>query len=369
MDSRFNAHIHKLEKTSYINDEAESPPEGLIIDCSLGINPYGCSPAVRKAMARVPSSYITSYPAYPYESLTREISEYWRCTVDLPEGCVRLGNGANGILNQVNKLFINTDSKVLGFCPQFSDYMNFVHSYGGRCEFYKLPPANLYAFDVKDFLEHITSNYTIVYVDNPSNPTGQVIPVQQIKEIVHRARRMNAYAIVDEAYGEYMPAANSAVTLVGEFDNLFVVRSFSKGFGMAGLRVGYFVACKRMVEFYKRIEIPFSVNRFGEIAASAALADKVFIEDSTRRIGKDKAKLMQSCRKLICSVTDPHTSILVLSHPDGASDLHDLFLRHGVLTEAGDGFVGLTRSAVRLRVPRDVKLLVDKIMDVESEIT
>jgi histidinol-phosphate aminotransferase len=368
MNYRFNAHIHSLNKISYISDDAAAPTEGRVIDCSLGINPFGCSPAVLQAIGSVSSSEITAYPAYPYDALRRQISEYWRGAAEVPEYCVRLGNGASGILNQINKLFIHAGSEVLGFCPQFTDYMNFVYGYGGRYDFYKLSPDMRYAFDADGFMARMHGGHTLVYLDNPSNPTGQVIPVLQIREIARRARRMNACVIIDEAYGEYMPAENSAATLIGELDNLFVVRSFSKGFGMAGLRAGYLVACKRLMEYYQRIEIPFSVNTLAHAAIYAALGDRVFVGESARRIGAVKAELISACRKLICAATGAQTSIMVLEHPDDNADLYALFLRHGVLTEAGDGFVNLSRSAVRMRVPAEGQALANIIRAVENEI-
>lgn len=368
MEYKFNGHIHGLNRISYINEEAAAPACGFVHDCSLGINPFGCSPAVGEAVNSVSLSELSGYPPFPYSSLRKQISEYWRGVADVPEECIRLGNGAIGILNQLNMLFIGPHSRVLGYCPQFSDYMNNVFGYGGIFKYYPLPKEKRYAFDCEAFLGRLDSGHVAAYLDNPNNPTGQVIPVEQIREIAHRAAQMNVTVIIDEAYGEFMPAANSAVTLLGEFDNLIVVRSFSKGFGMAGLRAGYFVASKRLMEYYQQVEIPFSINAFAHAAVSAALGDKGFIEESSRRIGDVKAELIRTCKKLVCSVTGTQTSIMVLEHPDAAADLHALFLRHDVLTEAGDGFMNLSRSAVRMRMPTEAEALAAIIRDVENEI-
>lgn len=368
MEYKFSEHIRNLSRISYIGEEPSSQADAHMRDCSLGINPFGCSPAVEQAVKSVSLSELSVYPPFPYITLRNQISEYWRGIADVPVDCIRLGNGAIGILNQLNMLFIGPNSRVLGYCPQFSDYMNNVFGYGGVFEYYPLPKEKHYAFDCEAFLARLDSGHVAAYLDNPNNPTGQVIPVEQIREIAHRAAQMNVTVIIDEAYGEFMPAANSAVTLLGEFDNLIVVRSFSKGFGMAGLRAGYFVASKRLMEYYQQVEIPFSINAFAHAAVSAALGDKGFIEESSRRIGDVKAELIRTCKKLVCSVTGTQTSIMVLEHPDAAADLHALFLRHDVLTEAGDGFMNLSRSAVRMRMPTEAEALAAIIRDVENEI-
>lgn len=368
MEYQFSKHIHSLNRISYISEEPSAQAYGRMRDCSLGINPFSCSPAVEQAVKSVSLTELSGYPPFPYIALRKQISEYWRTTADVPADCIRLGNGAIGILNQLNMLFIGPHSRVLGYCPQFSDYMNNVLGYGGVFEFYALPKEKRYAFDCEAFLGRLDSGHVAAYLDNPNNPTGQVIPVEQIREIARRAGQMNVTVIIDEAYGEFMPAANSAVTLLGEFDNVIVVRSFSKGFGMAGLRAGYFVASKRLIEYYQQVEIPFSINAFAHAAVGAALGDRVFIEESVRQIGAVKTELIRTCKKLVCSVTGAQTSIMVLEHPDEAADLHALFLRHGVLTEAGDGFMNLSRSAVRVRMPTEAEALAAIIRDVENEI-
>jgi histidinol-phosphate aminotransferase len=368
MDYRFCEHIFGLDRISYISEVEAPPAKRPKIDCSLGINPFGCSPVAEQAAKSILLPMMTHYPPFPYIELRKQISEYWRGTADVPEDCFRLGNGAIGILNQLNMLFISKNSKVLGYCPQFSDYMNNVYGYGGIFEYYPLPREKKYTFDCDEFLRYLNNDQTLVYLDNPNNPTGQVIPISQIREIVHRAKKMNICVIVDEAYGEFMPAANSAITLIGEYENLIVVRSFSKGFGLAGLRAGYFVASRRLIEYYQKIEIPFSVNIFGLAAVSAVLRERTFIDDSVRRVGLVKAELLRFCRKLVCATTGAQTSIMVLEHPNADVDLHALFMRYGVLTEAGDGFVGLTRSAVRMRVPTEAQTLITIIRDVENGI-
>ncbi|HWQ57488.1 MAG TPA: aminotransferase class I/II-fold pyridoxal phosphate-dependent enzyme [Clostridia bacterium] len=367
MEYRFIQHIRELRKVGYISDEEATPAAGALVDCALGTNPYGCPEAALEAVKNAALADIAAYPAYPYADLRRRIADFWRGFVDLPVGCVRMGGGSIGPLNQINKLFVGAGNRVLGYCPQFTDYIANVRSYGGRYEAYALPREKAYAFDCEAFLRRVEDGHALIYLDNPNNPTGQVIPLDQILEIARRARRLDACVIVDEAYGEYMPPSASAVTLTGACDNLFVVRSFSKGYGLAGLRAGYVVACERLMEYYQRIEIPFTITALAQAAVSAALGDGAFIERTLRNTAAVKAEVMRACRGLTCSATAPATSIMVLEHPDETVDLHAAFLRRGVLTEAGEGFPGLSRNAVRVRMPREAKPLADAVRGIENE--
>jgi histidinol-phosphate aminotransferase len=360
-------HVQSLNRITYVSEE-EAPASAQMLDCSLGINPFGCSSAVMHAVAGVSPPDLARYPQFPYQALKKQISEYWSDTADVPEDCIRLGNGAIGILDQLNKIFINRGSKALGYSPQFTDYINDVYGHGGKYEFYRLPREKNYAFNCDDFLGCLRSDHSILYLDNPNNPTGQVIPLAEILEIVRRAHRMNICVIIDEAYGEYMPASNSAVNLLNQYENLMIVKSFSKGFGIAGLRAGYLVACKRLIEYYQQVEIPFSINSYGQMAVGAALGDKAFIENSVRNTAAVKAEMVRACQKLTCAATSIQTPILVLTHPDETMDLCEVFLRNHVLTEAGDGFLSLPRSAVRMRVPTEEQEIVNIIRRIEKAI-
>ena len=84
----------------------------------------------------------------------------------------------------------------------------------------------------------------VIYLDNPNNPTGKIIPLEEIEEVVKKAAELDIAVIVDEVYGDFMSKENSSISLINQYDNLLIVRSFSKGFGLAGLRIGYVILPK-----------------------------------------------------------------------------------------------------------------------------
>ena len=114
-------------------------------------------------------------------------------------------------------------------------------------------------------------------MDNPNNPTGQCIPLEQIEYIVREAAKDNICVLVDEAYGEYMRSENSAITLIKTYDNLIVLRTFSKGFGLAGLRLGYLVARPEIIEEMKKLTSPYDGNTLARRICAQVLKEADFL--------------------------------------------------------------------------------------------
>lgn len=130
-------------------------------------------------------------------------------------------------LEKINKFVIREGSKVLGYALQFSEYITEVRVMGGFYEYMSLKKEEDFEFNYEEFIEKINDSYTLVYIDNPNNPTGQVISLDVIEEVTKKALEEEVIVVVDEAYGDSMDIKNSAVNL--EYPNLIVVRSFSKG--------------------------------------------------------------------------------------------------------------------------------------------
>jgi len=168
---------------------------------------------------------------------------------------VFIGAGSMGCLEKINKALMREGVTVLGYLPQFTEYISEVEALGGVYDSIMLDESDGFRFNSEKLLSKLSKEHILVYIDNPNNPTGQVIPIDEIRLIVERAMRLDVVVIVDEAYGDFMDDENSALTL--NYPNLIVIRSFSKGFGLAGLRVGYAVIKGEEVkEFYRKVNLP-----------------------------------------------------------------------------------------------------------------
>jgi len=270
------------------------------------------------------------------------------------------------VLRNINRAFIDKGTKVLGLAPTFTTFPYDVELCGGEFEYELLSENENFRFDAEKFLSRITPEYSLIYIDNPNNPTGQVIPLSDIRRITEKAVENDICVLVDEAYGDFMDLGNSAVNLVNSFENLMVSRTFSKGFGLAGLRIGYVVAGEYLSEIISKVETPFTVNSVGQLAAIAALKNYDFISESMLKICRSKKSVLDNLRNIKALKTDFEVPIMTLCHPDEDVDLYQLFKSNRVLTESGEDFHGLGKNYVRMRVPKDSEKLIGIINKLED---
>jgi len=365
---RIKSHLMKFERESYVHDywrelRKREVSEKEFLDCSIGENPFGCSPLVRQTLKEVEHSDIEEYPKQErYSKLKEKIAEYWSEVANVRH--ILLGAGSMYVLERINLLFLGEGKKVLGYCPQFTEYIIEARLLGARHECVLLPKEKNFKFDVGVFLEEVNDSFDLIYIDNPNNPTGQTIALKVIEEILRKASREDVAVIVDEAYGEFMEKKESALGLINVYDNLIVVRSFSKGFGLPGLRVGYAVCGDTLGEFLKKVDVPFSVNGVAAFVAQKALEDEEFLQSCMEKIGRVKARLIDEfgVNNYIVSETSPVVPIFVVGREEEV-DLYRSFLRKNVLTTPGSGFLGLGANFVRIRTPKEEELLLRVIRE------
>jgi histidinol-phosphate aminotransferase len=370
VELKFRDHLKDYKRTTYVKESNEVDTAGRreFIDCALGINPFGCSSLLKEALQFFDVTGINRYPDFPYNELKKDLVSYWKDAADIGADNIKLGCGSMDILERLNRIFIDRGSKVLGYCPQFTDYMTDVKSCGGLFEYVALKSENNYRFDGEDLLSKLSDDHRIIYIDNPNNPTGQVIPLPEIRYVVEEAAKRGVCVVVDEAYGDYIDREESALSIVPKHQNLAVVRSFSKGFGLAGARVGYMVTDRLIADCYSKVEPLFIISSFGQFVVQAALKDQGFLRDSVKRVRDIKQRIINSMTVLKAAETDLRVPIMAVQHPSEDTNLHGKFYKHGVLTESGEDFVELGKNSVRLRVPTDAVGIVNVIKKIEGRV-
>lgn len=369
MHMKIKKHIYDFDRISYVDESEENICEQKeIIDCSLGVNPFGCSKIISEEKELFNIENLNNYPQYPYIKLRKEISKYWSDVAEIDSENIRLGCGSMGILNTINILFVDKEYSILGYCPQFSEYITDVKSQGGNYEYIELKDNVNFKFDTNKLINKMSNKHQAIYIDNPNNPTGQIIPLSELIKIIEAAEKLDISVIIDEAYGEFMDKENSAIALINKYSNLFVIRTFSKGFGLAGIRVGYIVCNKSLLEYFKKVELPFSINTISYNIASLALKDVKFIRDSVNRMKEAKSRLINECSKIKVLETSLETPIMLMMHPNKEVDLYKLFMENNVVTESGECFIGLGKNFVRLRVPKDIDALIKVVKNIEDNI-
>lgn len=360
-----NTYLLAVPAECYVDDDdPDLETKENIIDCALGTNPLGTPEAAKKAFDMAAKEYcLSSYPQPWARELKEAVAVYWQ-SAGITAANIILGAGSMGILHKLNTLFLAPGAGVLGFAPQFADYVRAARTRGAKYKGVVLTPPELKMSAAK-LLEHLNQDTAVVYIDNPNNPTGQVLPLADLETIVAQAQRQNTAVIVDEAYGDFVANENSAINLVTRYPNLAVARSFSKGWGLAGLRVGYGVIGIELEELYDKIDMPFDIIDPAAAAACAALGQPDFLVRSRKKVAQVKQQVKQSLTCLKMSHSQGTTPIMTLTAPDPAINLRQQFLRQGVLVVDGAEFPGLTSASVRLRVSADGAALVQRLQAVE----
>ena len=359
--------ILDLSKGSYATDNHLPEDLSNFIDCSSGINPLGFSKQVNISIKNIPLEIINSYPE-SNKDIKNAIIKFWENIVSLNQNQILLGGGSIELIYKINKLFIDGNSKVLGYSPQFTDYIDDINSYGAKYEYYLMDMNNNFKFDPNLFLEKMNTDYQLYYLDNPNNPTGQIIHITSIEKIIKRAKELGVAIIIDEAYGDFMDLQNSAVSLIHKYDNLLVIRTFAKGLGLAGLRAGYIVTSNEFSKHYLKISNPYEMNSLARYLTIAAIEDRNFIKESIDQLINYKERFMNSLSKFIVLETSPAVPIMTIKHPDPNVDLEKFLLKHGIITVSGRGFIGLGKDFVRARLTQNVDQLINAFQKAEAEI-
>lgn len=363
MKLRINQTIKEQTKVSYaIESTGELPYD---VDCGEGINIVMAPPAAMQAFQNLKFEMLQPYPHSV--AVKDSIIAYWKDYAKLDYKKIILCDGSVSGLYLLNRLFLEKGDKVLGYVPQFSEYETDVEMYGCKFDQALLKKERNYKFSAEDVVELLEEQHKLIYLDNPNNPTGQVIPLSEIEKVLQAAAKQNTAVIVDEAYGDYMPKENSAMQLVDRYDNLIVAKTFSKGFGLAGLRGGYLVLPEELVPYMGNITNPYTMSELSRSVAAQTIKDEAFLQTLMEKTKEIKQQLLQLPKKnLSVAETTDTVSICLLTHRNPAIDLAEEFAKRRILVISGKDFHNIGKNSVRLRVPGEADM--PKVLEAVQEI-
>ncbi|MDR2021425.1 MAG: aminotransferase class I/II-fold pyridoxal phosphate-dependent enzyme [Treponema sp.] len=335
-----------------------TPEYPIDLDCSLGVNQEDLPDTVFTKLRELNRDNQDPIKQYPHDEILLDKLADWykRRGIDwLKTENLILGCGSFDLLCNMNLLCLAGHKKVLGHAPQFSAYVDHVNCIGAAYCSYTLPRTKNYKFETEGYLGEMNSSCDLFIVENPNNPTGQEIKLKDVQKIAAKAESLHAILVVDEAYGDYMELHNSALNLIPGHPNVVVTRTFSKGFGMAGIRLGYaFISSENdLAVQLKKLEIPFNSNGVARILAGAVIdsgGDMLKIQE----IRANKQKILKILTKLKAAVTSERTPIMTLYYDtmDGGFDLQRFLAEKVHLAAVGcAAYGGLDKRAVRLMLP------------------
>ncbi|MDY6965719.1 MAG: histidinol-phosphate transaminase, partial [Halobacteriota archaeon] len=307
-----------------------------VIKLGSNENPVGLSPKVIDAISsNVREMYI--YPEICSPDLRHAISEY----VGYPINNIVIGNGGDGVLDTIVHLFVDKDDEALIPIPTFSFYELVMRINGGIPKFFSRKDD--FSVSVDDLIDSVTKRTKLIFLCSPNNPSGNVMSEEEVRKIVES---VNCMVVVDEAYVEF--ADYSLSHLVKEYENILIARTFSKAFGLAGLRIGYAIIPDWMFGQYMKVNQPFGVNQMGVVAGIAALNDR---EHLNRTI-----ELVRNGREFLTSqiafevYPSQANFVLVDLTPLKSKDVSLKLLKSGIIVRDCSSFKGAGDTFIRITV-------------------
>lgn len=318
-------------------------------------NPFGPSPKAVEA-TRETAPNIGVYPTTSHADLTERLAEKW----NLSPGQVWVSAGADGALDYLSRAMLEPGDRVLSPTPGFSYYGMSARYHHGEVAEYHLTAEDDFAQTPETVLEFYDGE-RIVYLTTPHNPTGAEFARDAVAELAESVDD-DTLLVVDEAYGEFSERPSS-IGLLSEFDNIAVTRTFSKAYGIAGLRIGWAAVPEAWADAYARVNTPFAANEVACRAALAALDDDEHVEKTVETARWAREYLSEN----LDAPTYDSAGNFVLAEVGNASAVAEASQRDGVIVRDCSSFGLPTCVRISCGTKESTKRAVDALNRVLSE--
>ena len=319
--------------------------EKKIVKLASNENPLGVSPKARAAIKKE----LAQLGRYP-DGNAFELKAALARRYGVPEECIVVGNGSNDLLEMAAGVFLSPGRAAVYSQHAFAVYPLATQARGAKGI---VVPAQNYGHDLPAMLAAITPETRVVFIANPNNPTGTFVPGAELEDFLARVPR-DVAVVVDEAYSEYLPPnlRYDSVAWLKKYPNLVLTRTFSKVYGLAGLRVGFGLMHPHVAELLNRVRQPFNVNSLALAAALAALEDRKFVAKSYKMNRAGLAQLERALRTLGLE-TIPSCANFVTFRVSRARTVYERLLRRGVIVRPLAGYEMPDHLRVTVGTPKE----------------
>lgn len=317
----------------------------MIVKLASNENPYGMSPRARHALEQA----LAEAHRYPEQyALNRALAARY----DVDPHMVALGNGSNDVLDLIARSYLGKGDEAISSQFAFIVYQIATQSVGAKNI---IVPAKDYGHDLNGMLQAVTPKTKIIWIANPNNPTGTLIPHHELKVFLAKVPS-HILLVLDEAYYEYLAPEDrtESTAWLKDYPNLVIVRTFSKAYGLAGLRIGYGIMHSGVAEMLNRVRQPFNGNHVALVAAVAALQDKAFVQRSVRSNQKERELLLAALADMHLTCLPAYGNFVTFKIGNAAT-INQRLLESGVIVRplAGYGMHDWLRVTVGLPKEND----------------
>ena len=339
--------------TGYI--PGEQPGDETVAKLNTNENPYPPSPRVLAALRRTTNQSLRLYPEPLSDSLRKLAAEVYGVQ---PEN-ILAGNGSDEILSIVLRCFVGGGDRVALPVPTYSLYETLVKIQDAE------PVCVRYPADFAIPADLHSANAAVTFLCNPNSPSGTLVGLTEIQKL---ARAVKGIIVIDEAYIDFAEDhGSSAISLIGSIPNLIVLRTFSKSFSLAGLRIGLAFAPAELIAGMMKVKDSYNLNRLSLVAATAALRDLPWMQRNVRRIQQTRRKLVSGLRDL-GFVVYPSQANFVMAQIRGQKQkaLYESLRERKIFVRYFDT-EGLEDSLrITVGTPREIEYLLQEIATIQN---
>jgi len=334
--------------TGYV--PGEQPRDDGYIKLNTNENPYAPSPQVTAALRKAINDSLRLYP----EPLSDTLRAKAATVYGIEPANLIAGNGSDELLSILMRCFVAPQDRVAFPVPTYSLYDTLIEIQDGMAVRVDFPPD----FSLPNSLAE--QNAALTFLCNPNAPSGTLVPLSEIEKL---ARAVKGILVVDEAYVDFAESEGaSSIPLIRQLPNLVVLRTFSKSFSLAGMRIGLAFADEEIISGMMKIKDSYNLNRLSMVAATAALGDMTWMSRNVRRIQRSRKKLSAALRRLGYDVYPSHANfILARKAGENLKGIYDELKRRKILVRYFD-LPGL-QDCLRITVgmPKEVQALLKEL--------
>lgn len=312
-----------------------------VVKLASNENPLGISSKVREAIYKELGN-INRYPDGDSRLLRKTLAK----RLDITEEMLLFGNGSDGLLKVIGETFLNKGDEVIISDPTFAEYIFVANLMGAELKKVKMNP---YHQDLDKIASSITNKTRMIFLTSPHNPAGTIITEKELRKFMEQIPE-NLLVIFDEAYYEYVQGQDypDIIEYIKRGYPIIGLRTFSKAYGLAGLRLGYLFADSGIVGLLAKAIDPFNVNRIAQVAAKAALEDRDFLAETIRVNEEGKEFLYRELAAREIDYVPTEANFMLVNIGIDSLDLFNKLLKMGVIVRPGDplGYPGHIRLTI-----------------------
>jgi len=344
--------------------ETYGVPVDEMIDFSISTNPFG-APETALESIRGHLNLVKHYPDPDPEWLLEALAK----SAGVKPNNVILGNGSTELIYLFNEVFLEDGYEAVIPVPSFSEYKAAIEKFGGNMTFLLCDSSKNFQLNVKELENTISKKTRVIFLCNPNSPTGVLYDKADILRIIRFAAERNVLVFLDEDYIDFVNDGKrySMAEYVNEYNNLFVLRSLTKFFGLAGLRIGYGIGAPELVNAMNNVKMPWSINSLAMFATEAAINDVEFIKKSRFLVSQSRKEMLEMFKSIPWLKVHPsETNFLLVKIIRGdltSTQIKEALAKKGLLIRDCKDFDGLDNRFFRVTVrrPEENKKLIEQI--------